>query len=147
LLDVARSGDAGDRLIATSLVTKCGPDAEAQWRQALDEDRLRPYAKIALSQLAGAAPGEIASGLEPSPSDLAWLLVDAVIVAAMTSDDEELAGTIAETVPTGETEIFEQVWRLDHPDAREALTLIGKAHPDKRTAKAARKASFKVSPA
>jgi hypothetical protein len=36
------------------------------------------------------------------------------------------------------------MWRLDHPDVLEVLTLIGDHHPDKKIAKAARKAAFKA---
>lgn len=42
-------------------------------------------------------------------------------------------------------EIFDAMWRLPHPDAREVLTMIGEEHPDKKIAKAARKAVFKAS--
>jgi hypothetical protein len=40
--------------------------------------------------------------------------------------------------------MFGTMWRLPHPEAREVLTMIGEEHPDKKIAKAARKADFKA---
>ncbi len=40
--------------------------------------------------------------------------------------------------------MFDAMWRLPHPEAWDALTMIGAEHPDKKIAKAARKAAFKA---
>jgi hypothetical protein len=58
-------------------------------------------------------------------------------------DDPGLAGA----GPAGqEQQMFDVMWRLDHPQVHEVLTSLGRKHPDKKIAKAARKAAFKVMP-
>lgn len=137
LLDVARDGGPGERGAAALLVLPLGSAAEQAWRSVLDVPSLRPYAKQALSQFTDSGP-------ELSAEDSAWLLVDALSEAELRFEPEELAEAVASVVPAGELGIFERVWRLDHPNAHEVLTLVGRYHPDKTTAKAARKAAFKV---
>ncbi|MCI2423355.1 hypothetical protein MOQ72_38645 [Saccharopolyspora sp. K220] len=140
LLTAAAAGDAEDRMIAISIAGPRAATAPQRWRQALDEPALRPYAKLTLYQL---DPDE--SDLESTVSDAAWLLVDLLGAALDTVEPDELSDVLAETVPAGqEQEIFEQMWRLDHPDVKEVLALIGGQHPDKGIAKAARRASFKL---
>jgi hypothetical protein len=159
LLAVAKSGGPAERMFATSIATDAGPDAQAQWEQALDEPTLRPYAKMALTRIAGGADGEVVPGLDPTMSDVAWVVTDAVAGLAGSVDPDQLdpeeraaheamlAEQVADTVPTGRAEpLLEQIRRLDHPGAHTALTVIGKHHPDKQTAKAARTAAFKLQP-
>lgn len=135
LLDVAATGEPADRMYATSVVNQLGSTVEPHWRQALDDPRLRSYAKLALS-------------LEPGSEDIAWLLTD--VLAATTDADgpEHIAEQLRDAVPSGQEEhIFDLMWRLPHPYAGEVLTLLGSHHPDKQIAKAARKAAFKVASA
>lgn len=48
-------------------------------------------------------------------------------------------------VPRGREELlFEAMARLPHPEVTEVLTVLGKAHPDKKIAKLARKAAYKA---
>ncbi|MGP4021279.1 hypothetical protein [Saccharopolyspora sp. 5N708] len=143
LLTSAAAGDAEDRMIAIAIAGPVAASAPQRWRQALDEPALRPYAKLTLYQL---DPGE--PELESTVSDAAWLLTDMLGAALDTVEPDELSDVLAETVPVGqEQEIIEQMWRLDHPDVQAVLALIGGQHPDKKVAKAARKASFKLPPA
>lgn len=137
LLGAARGGGPDERGAVATLLTPLGAATEQAWREALEEPALRPYAKQALAQLTGSAA-------ELSPQELAWLLADALSDAELRFEPEELAEVVASTVPAGEVAIFDHVWRLDHPNAHEVLTLVGRFHPDKTTAKAARKAAFKV---
>ncbi|PXY19723.1 hypothetical protein BAY60_31930 [Prauserella muralis] len=137
LLGAARGGGPDERGAVATLLTPLGAATEQAWREALDEPALRPYAKQALAQLTDSAA-------ELSPQELAWLLADALSDAELRFEPEELAEVVASTVPAGEVAIFDHVWRLDHPNAHEVLTLVGRFHPDKTTAKAARKAAFKV---
>lgn len=140
LLEVARAAtEPWTRVTAAALTARLGEAALDHWRAALDDSALRPYAKQALRELTGPEPQ-----LRPEPDDLAWLLADALAGAEQTDDPEELANNIARSVPPGAEAIFERMWRLDHPCAHEALTVIGRHHPDKKVAKAARKAAFKV---
>jgi hypothetical protein len=142
LLTAAATGDAEDRMIAIAIAGPIAAAAPERWRQALDEPTLRPYAKLTLYQLDPADPE-----LESTVTDAAWLLTDMLGAALDSVDPEELPDVLAETVPAGqEPTIFEAIWRLDHPNARDVLTLIGARHPDKKVAKAARKAALKIPP-
>jgi hypothetical protein len=149
LLSAAAAGGPEERMVATSIATSVGPDAERHWREALGDQRLRPYAKIALVQFSGADPTDAPSDLAPTPDDLAWLVTDMLGSVAADSLEEsgELVEHLADAVPAGQEEqVFDRMWRLDHPYAHDVLTLIGSHHPDKKIAKAARKAAFKVQP-
>jgi hypothetical protein len=147
LLQAAATGSAADRLFATALTSRIGVAAEPRWRQALDDPRLRPHAKIALTQLAGNEPPNAPAGLEPTPEDLAWLLTDAIAATCHDLEPGEAADELRESLPPGEQshKLLDVMWRLDHPDLAEVLTLVGDHHPDKKVAKAARKAAFKAS--
>jgi hypothetical protein len=132
LLDVAASGEPADRMYATSVVTQLGSAVEPHWREALGNPRLRSYAKLALE-------------LQPESDDIAWLLTDVLAATSEAEGPEHIAEQLRDAVPAGQEEqIFELMWRLPHPDAGEVLAMLGTHHPDKRIAKAARKAAFKV---
>jgi hypothetical protein len=147
LLQAAAIGDAADRLFATTLAARIGTAAEPQWREALDDPRLRPYAKIALAGLAGTQPPNAPADLEPTVHDLTWLLTDAIAATYHDLQPDEVADQLREALPPGEQpqELLDVMWRLPHPDVVEVLTLVGDHHPDKKIAKAARKAAFKAS--
>jgi hypothetical protein len=52
---------------------------------------------------------------------------------------------LSQAVPAGQEEqIIELMARSGHPAAGPALSALGRRHPDKRIAKAARKAAFKA---
>jgi hypothetical protein len=60
-------------------------------------------------------------------------------------DPAELARLLDEVVPRGqEQNAFEAMARLPHREVAEVLTVIGRHHPDKKTAKPARKAAYKA---
>jgi hypothetical protein len=147
LLQAAATGTAADRLFATALAARIGSAAEPQWRQALDDPQLRPHAKLALARLAGTEPPDAPAGLEPTPEDLAWLLTDAIAASCHGLEPGEVADQLREALPPGEQpqELLDVMWRLTHPDIADVLTLVGDHHPDKKVAKAARKAAFKAS--
>ena len=152
LLRAAAHGEPGERLLAVAAVTRIGPRAAPAWRASLDEPPLRGYAKVALLGLAGIGPergprGDLPPELEPLPDDLAWMATD---VLALACDDEfpdpdELAASFREAVPPGgEAALFDAMWRGVHPDAAAVLNHVGRYHPDKRIAKAARTAAHKA---
>jgi hypothetical protein len=133
-------------MYAASIATELGAATEPHWRQALDQPELRPYAKMALARIAGTEPEEIPPGLEPEPEDVGWLLTDVLAATSDALGPEELAGELRQAVPPGQEQaVFEVMWRLPHPDAHNVLTMLGEYHPDKKIAKAARKAAFKAS--
>lgn len=143
LLRTAATGSTADRLFATTLATRIGAAAEPRWREALDDPRLRPYAKVAL---AGAGTPDAPAELEPAPEDLAWLLTDSIAATCPVLEPDDVAERLREALPPDERpqDLLDVMWRLDHPDVLEVLTLIGDHHPDKKIAKAARKAAFKA---
>ncbi len=156
LLAVAASAEPGERLIAVAAVTRIGTAAEPAWRASLDVRELRGYAKVALLTLAtgGEVPAEfpppgqaVPADLEPQPDDLAWMATD---LLAITCDDDfpdpvELADNFREAVPPGrETVLFEAMWRGTHPHAVDVLNHVGRYHPDRQVAKAARTAAYKA---
>jgi hypothetical protein len=144
LLAVAASGGAVERMLAVAAVNRLGPAAEPAWRDSLDRPELRPYAKIALTEIAGGSPGiTMLAGLEPEAGDIAWVLTD--MLAAISDSPEELPQQLRESVPAGQEQlVFDAMSLSPHPDAASVLSLIGKHHPDKRIAKAARKSAFRA---
>src|SRR5689334_1931856 len=142
LLDVARDGGSRERVAAVTAVRGLGAAAEPSWRAALDVPALRPYAKMALTEIAGGPRPE----LEQEPGDLAWLLVDLLAATGEAAEPGELAAELAGWMPPGTEEtLFDAMSRLRHPDAAAVLTLIGEQHPDKKVAKAARRYAYKAS--
>jgi len=144
LLAVAADGGPAERLLAVGSVQKLGATAEPAWRDALGRPELRPYAKIALTEIAGGEPGvAVLPGLEPETADIAWMLTDTL--AAMSGDTDDLPRQIRDAIPAGqEQQAFDAISLSPHPDAASVLTLIGKHHPDKRIAKAARRSAYRA---
>jgi hypothetical protein len=141
LLRVAADDGPDSRLLAVSVVTRIGDAAEPAWRENLDTPELRAYAKIALSGLAEDPDRAVPAELEPLPEDLAWVATDMLVLAC---DDEEpdpesIVACLSDSVPPGEEgALFEMISQAAHPDAVDVLNHIGRHHPDKGIAKAAR---------
>ena len=156
LLSVAAESDPASRVLAVALVTELGAPAEPAWRDVLGQMELRGYAKATLATLATGGDGDLAaampSGLELADDDLAWVLTDALVVDGWDDVDDEveyepaaLAKRLGEAIPAGrEPAAFEMMARVPHPDAASVLTVIGRYHPDKKIAKAARKSAYKA---
>jgi hypothetical protein len=142
-------------VLAVAVVTELGAPAEPAWRDVLGQRELRGYAKATLATLAvddGDPATDMPPGLELAEDDLAWVLTDALVTDGWgdTDDDVEyepaaLAKRLSEAIPAGrEPAAFEMMARIPHPDAASVLTVIGKYHPDKKIAKAARKSAYKA---
>ncbi len=154
LLSLASVGESADRVLATGIATRVGAAAEPAWRDVMTVPELTPYAKVALTALAGGVPGETTiPGLELTPEDMAWMTTDVLAVLCGDDDDdepddeyaEELAEQLAATIPPGqEPMVFDLIARGPHPEAVEVLTMIGQYHPDKGVAKEARKCAYKA---
>ena len=156
LLSVAAESDPASRVLAVAVVTGFGAPAEPAWRDVLGQMELRGYAKAALAALAARGDGDPAtampSGLELADDDLAWVLTDALVTDGWGDVDDEveyepaaLAKRLGEAIPAGrEPAAFEMMARVPHPDAASVLTVIGRYHPDKKIAKAARKSAYKA---
>jgi hypothetical protein len=145
LLAAAAETEAAERLIGVAITTELGAAAEPAWRDCLSQVALRGYAKAALARLAGQ---EIPDDLEPA--DITWLAADTLAAAGLLDldaehDPAELARLLGEVVPRGqEQNAFEAMARLPHRQVAEVLTVIGRHHPDKKTAKLARRAAYKA---
>ena len=147
LLDLGAHGDPGDRLLAVAAVTRIGAAAAPAWRDSLNVPPMSGYAKITLATLEDDGPAGRAARLEPSPADVAWMATDLLALACDDEypDPDELVVTFNEAVPAGgETALFDAMSRGVHPDAVAVLNHVGKYHPDKRVAKAARTAAHKA---
>jgi hypothetical protein len=82
-------------------------------------------------------------GLEPETDDIAWMLTDTL--TAMSGDPEDLPQQIRDAIPPGqEQSAFDAISLSPHPDAASVLALIGRHHPDKQIAKAARRSAHKA---
>jgi hypothetical protein len=146
LLALAAEGDPGERMLAVAAVTRLGAAAEPAWRDSLDVPEVRAYAKVAL---AGAAEdgADLPPGLEPLPEDLAWVATDMLALACDEDypDPDEIAAAFREAVPAGqEAALFDAMGRCAHPDVVDVLNHIGRYHPDKQVAKAARTAAHRA---
>ncbi len=135
LLAAAADGGPAGRLLAVGAAQKLG---------SLSRPELRPYAKMALTEIVGGEPGvTVLAGLEPDAADVAWMLTDTL--AATSDDPDELPQQVREAIPAGqEQHAFDAISLSPHPDAASVLSLIGKHHPDKRIAKAARRSAYRA---
>jgi hypothetical protein len=147
LLDLWAHGDPGDRLLAVAAVTRIGAAAAPAWRDSLNAPPMSGYAKITLATLEDDGPAGRSARLEPSPADVAWMATDLLALACDDEypDPDELVAAFNEAVPAGgEAALFDAMARSVHPDAVAVLNHVGKYHPDKRVAKAARTAAHKA---
>jgi hypothetical protein len=152
LLELAAEGEPGERMLAVAAVTQIGAPAEAALRASLAVPQVRGYAKVTLLALSGidgvsGSPADVPADLELGPDDLAWLATDLLTLACDDEypDPDDLAVSFREAVPPGqEVPLFEAMARSAHPDAEDVLEHLGKYHPDKQVAKAARSAAHKA---
>ncbi|MBY8887449.1 hypothetical protein K7472_21785 [Streptomyces sp. PTM05] len=141
LLAAAR-GDGLDaparRLIGQQTLGRLGPEAEPALREVLDDRELGGLARVWLVER-GAAD-------VPAPDEamVFWLTVDTLAAQLAMDDDPELLGELVRDLVARHEGFFDAVWRVDHPATAEVLDAMGRLHPDKRTAKEARKAAFKA---
>jgi hypothetical protein len=126
-------------MLAFAALEEAGPAAEAEVRAMVSDGDLGPLARMWLVQ----------RGLEDETS-----LDPATAVLLMA---ETLASILDSDGPAGLVEHLEQfgppdeqatmlgdLWRARTPHAAAVLEATGKAHPDPKVAKAARKAAFKI---
>ncbi len=146
LLELAAEGEPGERMLAVAAVTRIGPAADPAWRDSLDVPEVRAYAKVALAGAFEDA-ADLPPGLEPLPEDLAWVTTDMLALACDEDfpDPDEIAAAFRDAVPAGqEAALFDAMGRGTHPDVVDVLNHVGKYHPDKQVAKAARTAAHRA---
>ncbi len=79
-----------------------------------------------------------------APERWSGAMVDILSVSLDAGGEEELVSSFGiECVPE-RNELLDEMWRLDHPRVEEVLDVLGARHPDKATAKRARRAAVKL---
>ncbi|MBN9734736.1 MULTISPECIES: hypothetical protein [unclassified Pseudonocardia] len=81
--------------------------------------------------------------LDPGTLEPELLLQASIDVLAVTVDtigSDEWPALFAREFPADAAEVFDELWRLDHPRLGDVLTEVGAHHPDARVAEAARTA-------
>jgi hypothetical protein len=145
LLAFAAFSGAQPRLAAVNLVRRIGIDAHRAWWDAMQRPELRGYARIALSMMAADLPeSSLPMLLNPNPDDLIWVAADLLALACGDEDPDpqQVAEQFNEAVPSGEESwIFGLMSQSSHPEVAQALTALGRYHPDRRIAKEARHAA------
>ncbi|MEN8653475.1 hypothetical protein ABCR94_23445 [Streptomyces sp. 21So2-11] len=141
LLAAARGADRGAplrRLRSQQALSLVGPEAEPAVREVLDDAELGGLARVWLAESG-------ASDVPPPPDTMIfWLAID-TIAAQLDADGEpaELQDLVAGL--TGQhSGFFDTAWRVEHPSTADVLEAMGRLHPDRKSAKEARKAAFKA---
>ncbi|MEV8532943.1 hypothetical protein [Streptomyces sp. NPDC051211] len=141
LLAAARGGDEGGplrRLRCQQALSLAGDEAESVVRAALDDPELGGLARVWLAER-GAAD-------VPAPDQemVFWLTVDTLAAQlAAGGETDELSGLMT-SLTDRHSGFFDAVWRVEHPATAEVLEAMGRLHPDRKSAKDARKAAFKA---
>jgi hypothetical protein len=139
LVAVMSDGTAGVRNLAAAVLHQAGPAAEPVVRRALDVPHTRPYAALWLH-----AHGD--DEIELTPDEMMWIFTDTVAGLLETAEPHEaVTAALADAPPEADLEaMIAEMWRVDHPDTAEVLEALGRHHPDRVVAKAARKSAFKA---
>jgi hypothetical protein len=126
------------RLCCQQALALAGPEAEPAVRDVLDDRELGGLARVWLAERG-------ASDVPPPPEDMVfWLAVDTIAAQLDAEGDlAELQDLIVGLVGR-HGGFFDAVWRVDHPATVDVLEAMGRLHPEKKTAKDARKAAFKA---
>jgi hypothetical protein len=141
LLQAARGDDQGGparRLIAQQTLSLLGDEAEPALREVLADRQLGGLARVWLAERG-------AADVPPPDADMIfWLTVDTLAAQLDADDDPELLRELVTDLVARHDGFFAEAWRVDHPATADVLEAMGRLHPDKRTAKEARKAAFKA---
>jgi hypothetical protein len=138
----ASRGDDPDapsrRLACQQALTLLGPEAEPAVREVLDDLVLGGLARVWLSE-AGAADVPA-----PTPEMVLWLTIDTLAAQLAADEDPEVLIPLVSDLLARDDAFLEAAWRVDHPATASVLEAMGRLHPDRTTAKQARKAAFKA---
>jgi hypothetical protein len=136
LVEAARTGALP--MMALHALSLAGPGAEVEVRAMLEVAELRPQAQLWL----------VGHGYD-DPASLSTEMMQALLIetlAAQVDADGEVAA-VAHFQGLGPEEeqvrFLEAMLRADHPRTSEILQVVGRLHPSKVVAKAARKTAFK----
>ncbi|WP_052432893.1 hypothetical protein [Streptacidiphilus carbonis] len=144
LLTAARGNDLTGpmrRLLCASALSRLDDTAEPSLRGVLDDPEL---AGLATTWLAERGVGDFEL---PGRPVMLWTMVDTLAAQLIEAGPGEsgftefVAKLSAEERPA---ELFAELWRIEHPYTMAVLEAVGERHPDKATAKEARKAAYKA---
>lgn len=141
LLAAARGTDAGAplrRLRCQQALSLVGAEAEPALREVLDDAELGGLARVWLTERG------LADVPAPSQEMIFWLTIDTVAAQLAAEGDSEELHALVEGLAEQHSGFFAAAWRVDHPQTADVLEAMGRLHPDKKTAKEARKAAFKA---
>lgn len=141
LLTAARGTDEdapARRLACQQALSLAGAEAEPALRDVLEDRQLGGLARVWLAER-GAADVP-----QPDEEMIFWLTVDTIAAQLATAGEPEELQELVQGLVDQHTGFFDKAWRVDHPATGDVLEAMGRAHPDKHTAKEARKAAFKA---
>ncbi|MCX2922718.1 hypothetical protein [Streptomyces sp. NEAU-W12] len=141
LLAAARGTDGNAplrRLQCQQALSLVGPSAEPALREVLDDAELGGLARVWLTEH-GATDVP-----PPSEAMVFWLTVDTVAAQLSAEGNSEELQALVEGLARQHSGFFDTAWRVEHPATADVLEAMGRLHPDKAIAKAARKAAFKA---
>lgn len=141
LLAAGRGDDPsapGRRLICQQALSLLGEEAEPAVREVLDDRQLGGLARVWLTER-GAADVPA-----PDADMVFWLTIDTLAAQLAADDDPELLGELVRDLVARHDGFFDAAWRVAHPATADVLEAMGRLHPDRKTAKEARKAAFKA---
>lgn len=126
------------RLMCQQTLTLVGPEAEPALREVLADPQLGGLARVWLTE--SSAPDVP----PPAPDMVYWLTIDTLAAQLAAGEDPELLSTLVADLVARHDGFFDAAWRVDHPATADVLEAMGQLHPDRKSAKAARKAAFKA---
>jgi Plasmid pRiA4b ORF-3-like protein len=127
------------QMLAFAALSEAGPTAEVEVRALLADPSLRPHAQLWL----------VENGFEDEhnldPSSMMLLMAETLATILDTDGPAGLVEHLEQLGPPDEqAAVLDSLWRARTPRAAAVLEATGKAHPNARVAKAARKAAFKL---
>lgn len=141
LLAAARGEDAaapGRRLACQQTLALLGGAAEPALRDVLDDRQLGGLARVWLAERG------VADVPAPDADMVFWLTVDTLAAQIAADDDPDLLADLVRDLVARHDGFFDAAWRVEHPATADVLEAMGRLHPDRKTAKEARKAAFKA---
>ncbi|MCX4694025.1 hypothetical protein [Streptomyces sp. NBC_01408] len=141
LLAAARGDDEAAplrRLRCQQALAPAGPEAEPAVRAVLDDAELGGLARVWLAERG------VTDVPAPDPAMVFWLTVDTIAAQLAADGETEELPLLMESLTAHHAGFFDEVWRVEHPATAYVLESMGRLHPDKKSAKEARKAAFKA---
>lgn len=126
------------RLACQQTLSRLGSEAEPALREVLDDRELGGLARVWLVERA-------AADVPPPDQEMVfWLTIDTLAAQLDVDDDPDLLRDLVRDLVARHDGFFDAAWRVDHPATPDVLEAMGRLHPDRGTAKEARKAAFKA---